>query len=104
MLGRLIPIAAVKSDSAVPSYPFFQNTRSAASRAFSGSKPNGRPRCAAAVRTVERAAERAPARPDPARAPRLFFFVSFFILQHPIIRFITTCTKVTDTSAAVLHV
>src|SRR5271167_4049913 len=104
MLGRLIPIAAVKSDSAVPSYPFFQNTRSAASNAFSGSKPNGRPRCATPVRELERAVERAPDRPGTARAPRLFFFVSFLILQHPIIRFITTGTKITGTSAVVVHV
>src|ERR1700675_876995 len=93
MLGRLILIAAVKSESAVPSYPFFQNTRSAASKAASGSKARGRPRCATDAPTVapafERDVGRALERPctGTRRAPRLFFFVSFLILQHLITLF-----------------
>ena len=79
MLGRLIPIAAVKSESAVPSYPLIQNTRSAASNAVSGSKARGRPRWA----PVDRAADLQ----DGERAPRLFSFVSFFTPQHLITLF-----------------
>ena len=80
MLGRLIPIAAVKSESVVPSYPFFQNTRSAASKATSGSKARGRPRCAPL---------RLPAkRRETGELTRFFFFVPFLILQHLITLFL----------------
>src|SRR5262249_25008495 len=42
-LGRLIPIAFVKSGIVVPSYPCRQNTSSARSRASSRSNSRGRP-------------------------------------------------------------
>src|SRR5277367_2170120 len=101
MLGRLIPIAAVKSESPVPSYPFAQNTRSAASSAFSGSNPSGRPGCRplfrppVAVRLLREPPFRAPPLP-PALPPLPFFFVSFFISPHPILRYIPFGKKLLD--------
>src|SRR5277367_3721249 len=91
MLGRLIPIAAVKSDSAVPSYPFVQNTRSAASSAVSGSKARGRPKRAPSRLTAKRRETR--------ELPRFFFFVSFLISLHPITCFVSSGKKVVDTAA-----
>src|SRR5580692_6658393 len=90
MLGRLIPIAAVKSDNAVPSYPFFQNTRSAASSAVSGSKDRGRPRRA----PLRFAANRRQTR----ELRRFFFFVSFLIYPHLITCFVSSGKKIVDTA------
>src|SRR5271169_3451924 len=91
MLGRLIPIAAVKSESAVPSYPFVQNIRSAASSAVSGSKARGRPNCAPLRVTAKRRETRG--------LPRLFFFVSFLIFRHLITCFVSSGKKLVDTTA-----